>query len=252
MPSYQTSLKVWGAAGQEPPDNYSYEEGEQPVDAWDNWFNSNVVSDIEHLIDLTNNQLDSSYGGSEPSNPEDGELFYTTNAGALRWWNSTSDVWEEVFPRSGGHLEGDVDLDGNDINDLTGVSIQGANIDYDWHSKQEGGTVDDGTLVPVGTFGLDDGETLRVTQAMLTRDGISQPCVNNVDLIITDGSSSLTTVLAGDGTTMYDDETGDPVSAYTNTSGGHETVAIALDNGHFNQGYGQAVSAYGGFIAQTV
>jgi hypothetical protein len=251
MPNYQTSLKVWGASGEEPPDNYSYEEGEQPIDDWDNWFNSNVVSDIDHLIKLTNSQLDSSYGTSEPGSPEDGELFYSANSGALRWWNATGSVWEEVMPRSGGDLDGDLQMSDNSLTSLSGVHVQGAPLDYDWHSKQEGGTVDDGTLVPVGTFGLDDGEELYVTQAMLMRDGISQPCVNNVDLIITDGSSNLQTILNGDGSTVYDDETGDPVASYTNTSGGHETVAIALDNGHINQGYGQAVSAYGGFIART-
>lgn len=57
MPNYSTDLKTWGSSGEEMPDNYSYVEGEQPVDEWDNYFNSNVVTDIEHLIDVTNNEL---------------------------------------------------------------------------------------------------------------------------------------------------------------------------------------------------
>jgi len=57
MPSYSTNLKTWGSSGTEYPNNYNYVEGEQPVDAWDNFFNSNVVSDIEHLISVTNNEL---------------------------------------------------------------------------------------------------------------------------------------------------------------------------------------------------
>lgn len=57
MPNYSTDLKTWGASGQEFPDGYNYEEGEQPVDAWDNFFNSNVIDDIEHLVDVTNNEL---------------------------------------------------------------------------------------------------------------------------------------------------------------------------------------------------
>jgi len=57
MPNYSTDLKTWGSTGEEFPNNYSYVEGEQPVDAWDNYFNHEVVNDIEHLIDVTNNEL---------------------------------------------------------------------------------------------------------------------------------------------------------------------------------------------------
>lgn len=52
--SYETELKSWGATGSEYPDNYNYEEGEQPIDEWDNFFAYNVIEDIEHLIEVTN------------------------------------------------------------------------------------------------------------------------------------------------------------------------------------------------------
>lgn len=54
MATYSTSLKTWGSAGQEFPDNYNYVEGEQPVDAWDNYFNHHTYQDLTHLINLTN------------------------------------------------------------------------------------------------------------------------------------------------------------------------------------------------------
>jgi hypothetical protein len=57
MPNYTTNLKTWGDTGAEHPDNYSYVEGEQPVDDWDNFFNSNVINDIEHLISVTNSPI---------------------------------------------------------------------------------------------------------------------------------------------------------------------------------------------------
>lgn len=57
MPNYSTDLKTWGAKGSEYPDNYNYIEGEQPVDEWDNFIMDNVISDIEHLVDVTNNEL---------------------------------------------------------------------------------------------------------------------------------------------------------------------------------------------------
>jgi hypothetical protein len=67
MPNYSTNLNTWGATGQAPPTNYSYVEGEQPVDAWDNFLMSNIINDIEHLIDVTNNDLLASDGSTSLS-----------------------------------------------------------------------------------------------------------------------------------------------------------------------------------------
>jgi hypothetical protein len=77
MPNYSTSLKTWGATGQEFPDGYNYEEGEQPVDAWDNFFNSNVIDDIEHLIDVTNNDLMAVDGSTDLSGSLSDDDGYT-------------------------------------------------------------------------------------------------------------------------------------------------------------------------------
>lgn len=52
--SYNTNLKNWGSTGEEYPDNYAYEEGEQPVDVWDNFFSHNVIEDIKYLIGEVN------------------------------------------------------------------------------------------------------------------------------------------------------------------------------------------------------
>lgn len=75
MASYSTSLISWGATGQAYPTGYSYVEGEQPVDAWDNFFNDNVFDDLTHLINLTNARL-ADESGTEAS------------AGGLRLQNS--------------------------------------------------------------------------------------------------------------------------------------------------------------------
>lgn len=163
-------------------------------------------------------------------------------------------------------LVGDLELNGSVVKDGTGpvtldgeVDANGAQLEYEWHSKQEGGTVSGGNFVPLGTFGLDDGESIIVTQATLTRDGFMEPCVSGVNLVIADendeadpANASPVTVLSGDGSTHYDDETGAPLAQYTNNSGGHLTVAIGLDNGHYGGGYGDAVSAFGGYIARKV
>lgn len=62
--NYNSILKTWGATGTEYPDAYSYKKDESPVDEWDNYFAYNVVKDLEHLIDVTNNDLLLRNGGS--------------------------------------------------------------------------------------------------------------------------------------------------------------------------------------------
>jgi len=106
MPNYSTNLKTWGATGQAFPDGYNYEEGEQPVDAWDNFFNSNVISDIEHLINVTNNDLVATDG----SNDLTGTL--SDNDGYTIW-----DYNNKYIPTSS--------LEENEINLTSGSGLSG-------------------------------------------------------------------------------------------------------------------------------
>lgn len=251
MPSYQTSLKTWGSAGQEPPDNYSYVEGEQPVDAWDNWFNSNIVTDLEYLITLTNNQLDSKAQKGTPQTPEPGQLWYDTVSGELKWWDDTTSAWKSTFPKEGGGVDS-ITILGSIFapSSAQGVNIEGSEFEYEWFENFDGGTVAQGDLMPLTTVGLDDTESLQIRRATLTEDAFGTPVDSGVDLVITDGSSSFNTIVSGDGTTVHDEVTGDPVIQHTNNSGGHQTVSVAIDNGRFNAGAGADVSAYAGFKAQ--
>lgn len=120
------------------------------------------------------------------------------------------------------------------------------------YDKQEGGTVDSGTIVPLFTHSLDDGETIKIDEAMLTRDGFTEPCVSGVDLVLVPDGSSNTVILSGNGSTLYDREEGDPLESYTNNTGGPQTIMIGIDNGHYNSGYGSAVSAFGGYAARVM
>jgi hypothetical protein len=52
--AYSTNLLSWGDAGVAYPEGYSHIEGEQPVDAWENYFKHNVIADIKWLIDEVN------------------------------------------------------------------------------------------------------------------------------------------------------------------------------------------------------
>jgi len=94
MASYNTNLKDWGSTGSEPPDGYSYAENEPPIDVFDNWFNNNVVNDIEHLTSLTNSRIESDSGATRPSSPENAHLFSDTDDGKFEWYDPTTSSWE--------------------------------------------------------------------------------------------------------------------------------------------------------------
>jgi len=99
MSDYSTGLKDWGSTGLVQPDNYYYAEGEAPVDEWDNYVTDNIVKDLNHLIDLTNKRIESASGatGSEPSSPEQGELFYETDNEVLKTWNPSEGSWNKLI-----------------------------------------------------------------------------------------------------------------------------------------------------------
>jgi hypothetical protein len=144
MADYTTNLKVWGSTGQEHPDNYSYLEDEAPVDAWDNFVTYNLISDVKsHLIPLTNSRIESDYGSTRPTSPEDGHLFYDSDSPALEQYRASDSSWHslalgedlsahesdtgnphsvtlEQARTSNSTLSGSVDLGGNNLN---GVGI---------------------------------------------------------------------------------------------------------------------------------
>lgn len=98
MANYTTNLKLWGSTGQEYPDGYSYEEGEQPVDEWDNFFQYNAQQDIDHLIQLTNDRIETDSGTASgfPTSPESSHIYYDEENETLHYYDSAAGVWREV------------------------------------------------------------------------------------------------------------------------------------------------------------
>ncbi|WP_330630652.1 hypothetical protein [Halocatena halophila] len=96
MTTYSSNLTAWGDSGSEYPSGYSYIEGEQPVDAWDNFFNSNVQIDIDHLINVTNERLDSTRSDTAPTSPTKGQQWYDSTNGNLEYYNDVDGVWRTV------------------------------------------------------------------------------------------------------------------------------------------------------------
>lgn len=124
---------------------------------------------------------------------------------------------------------------------------------YDWYDKSAGGKVNQGDAGLVFNTSLADGETFEVTQASLTA-GDSTAVASGVDLIIADitNGTSEATIISGDGSTVYADETNNPLASHTNTTGSEVTVAVLIDNGQFNAGNGNDQSAFASFIGKTV
>lgn len=125
MADYDTLLKTWGATGSVYPSGYSYVEGEQPVDDWDNFFAYNSIEDISHLISLTNERIESGSGTSFPTSPETSHGFYRSDNERLYTWNSTQTEWDGLLKVNGDTLEGDLDAGGNVLSGIGALNLAG-------------------------------------------------------------------------------------------------------------------------------
>jgi len=113
MVNYTSNLKTLGAAGTEYPDGYSYIEGEQPVDDWDNFVLSNVVDDIQHLVDVTNNDLLLRSGGVLQSNLEIGGYNLTGDAGLIDFGGTELGIDAQTDFKQSASFQSDVNVIGN-------------------------------------------------------------------------------------------------------------------------------------------
>lgn len=136
------------------------------------------------------------------------------------------------------------------------TSVSGGEVHQDWFYQAESGYVGQGDCINLLTFSLDAGATVVVTQASFIATNGS-PAPSGASLVLArldnqgDGNVS-TVLLSGDGSSVYDDETGN--WSYTNTSGSTETIMIGLDNGHFDNadgGTGSIVDLQGHVIAHV-
>lgn len=125
MADYDTLLNTWGASGSVYPTGYSYVEGEQPVDDWDNFFASNTVEDIQHLISLTNKRIESGSGTAFPNSPNTSHTFYRSDDERLYNWNSTQGQWDGLLKVNGDTLQGNLDLGNNSLSGVGSLSMTG-------------------------------------------------------------------------------------------------------------------------------
>jgi len=144
----------------------------------------------------------------------------------------------------------------DDGDDTVTVNNSGTGVSADVIEQGESGTVAAGNSGVVARTHLADQETIEIQRAVLTLID-AQPAPTGLNLtIITEnnsgGATAQTTILSGDGSTVYDKETGSPLASYQNTSGSGRTVAVVIDNGDFGGGTGSSQDVYGDVLAEVV
>lgn len=117
MSNLTSNLTQWGSSGSIYPDGYNYLEGEQPVDAWDNYFNYHTIEEIHSLQNVVNARIEADSGSARPTSPETPHIFYDTDTGVFEIYDGTS--WHPLLYGDGDALTGDLDLNGNTIKDST-------------------------------------------------------------------------------------------------------------------------------------
>lgn len=130
--NYNSDLKPWGAIGSPYPDNYSYNEGEQPVDEWDNYFAYSVIADIEHLIGATNNDLLLRNGGSLLSDLSVGDYGLTGTAGSIDFSGTEITVGGTVDILQSLDVGGNITISAG--NTIDGVDLSALKTEFDSHA----------------------------------------------------------------------------------------------------------------------
>lgn len=117
MVDYTSELKTWGSSGTEYPDSYNYLEDEQPVDAWDNFLMHHIVQDLQHLIDVTNDELIARDGSVAMTGnlDMDGNTIQSSTGNVNLESGATisgNDIWHEGNDGAGSGLNAD-EIKGN-------------------------------------------------------------------------------------------------------------------------------------------
>ena len=96
MTNYTTALQSWGDSGAAYPSGYSYTYQVPPIEEYDNFAMYHSIEAILHLIDLTNERLDSSKSATAPSSPTGGELWWDTTNDVLKIYDTDFGDWKRV------------------------------------------------------------------------------------------------------------------------------------------------------------
>ena len=113
----------------------------------------------------------------------------------------------------------------------TGSANESDEVSFDW---SETGSVKRGDSALLNNDQIGNGETINVRKATLTTETASAVSEGvDLKLVTFDGGGGFTergVILSGDGSSIYDGETGSPLYSYTNDSGAKQTVGVVVDN----------------------
>jgi hypothetical protein len=135
------------------------------------------------------------------------------------------------------------------------LRVGGANTLSETFYESVTGLVAAGDFNISQAFSLPDGGELKVTEASFVQvdaaNGIAA-APSGAELAIADGSGIKQTVLSGDGSTTFLNQTGSPQTVYQNTSGGPQQLLIGVDNGQFGAGSGADLKHQASHIVRKV
>jgi hypothetical protein len=156
MATYTTNLKDWGATGSEYPDGYNYEDDVPPIDLYDNFLTSNLITDVQHLIGLTNDRIEADKGGSggEPASPEDSHLYHDQGNDRLEVWDGSTSSWRGLLYSDGDTMSGSLDMGGFGVTGTGDITDDNGNTVYDLSAGH----------VPVGQIEQGSGSALNADQ----------------------------------------------------------------------------------------
>ena len=144
-------------------------------------------------------------------------------------------------------LGGSVDISFSGGGDL----VDESDLRTNWHSNAEGGIVQAGDVAYLSVLELQPGEQVDIWQASLMANNLG-PVPDGIDLVLGGGDPTdaageqdlqhLDTILAGDGATRYEDETGggSPLVSFQHPSSASSPLAVfvGVDNGDAQLGIG--------------
>lgn len=100
MTNYTSDLETWGSTGSPTPVGFSHLAGDQSIAEYENDFKYHATADLDHLITLTNNRLDSGTGTAYPASPTAGNLFWRSDLARAAVYNASTLAWKTLAYKS--------------------------------------------------------------------------------------------------------------------------------------------------------
>jgi hypothetical protein len=168
MVSYTTEFenRVWGDTGIAPPETYSYSDNVPPIEEYDDWLTHNLISDIKHLVTLTNKRLESGKGLNFPATPEDGQLHWDTALNRLYVQDASNSTWHRLARHSALNSHAtDTDNPHNVTAAQVGAAVAGHTHDDRYYTESEVDSLLDGKADAGSTSGSTNGIEFHISTA---------------------------------------------------------------------------------------